>query len=457
MPFIIDEDEPDLSTLFQGVKVPEPNMYISDSSQAVRLLSELIRNEKQPPVHRIKSMVAQLFALFSEISLDNELELYEQFLNLCARLTEIQKIRKLQNKAVVSFGGKFSAGKSRFINAISGIQDLLPVDQKPTTSVPTYIIKADHDTLSANSIYGYSTPLTTQSMGALTHEFYDTYGIGFSAFLDCIIAESSSFILPEGIALLDTPGYTKYDENARCPAGEHLRRKGRTCLSKMTLSDRQRAFEQLRASDYLIWLVDIDNGGLNQDDLDFLASLHFQTKVLVVFTKADLKPEHEIHEILNLARQTMVRTAIPCFGGTAYSSPAPETTAPVAAKETEEDKPLMNQTGMPIVNAPVTYEMAAKSRHNKNFADLEFFQKLEDQLRQNLVRAIDTTGHTARDLFGGITRSRQVMQIRSLVELWGRTQQKYTQLRKLLKRYDNLVTQINHEIASYIQSEDQHG
>ena len=36
------------------------------------------------------------------------------------------------------------------------------------------------------------------------------------------------------------------------------------------------------------------------------------------------------------------------------SSPAPETTAPVAAKETEEDKPLMNQTGMPIVNAPVT-------------------------------------------------------------------------------------------------------
>ena len=164
MPFIIDEDEPDLSTLFQGVKVPEPNMYISDSSQAVRLLSELIRNEKQPPVHRIKSMVAQLVAWCSEMSLATELELYEQFLNLCARLTEIQKIRKLQNKAVVSFGGKFSAGKSRFINAISGIQDLLPVDQKPTTSVPTYIIKADHDTLSANSIYGYSTPLTTQSM-----------------------------------------------------------------------------------------------------------------------------------------------------------------------------------------------------------------------------------------------------------------------------------------------------
>ena len=171
--------------------------------------------------------------------------------------------------------------------------------------------------------------------------------------------------------------------------------------------------------------MDIDNGGLNQDDLDFLASLHFQTKILVVFTKADLKPEHEIHEILNLARQTMVRTAIPCFGVTAYSS---------------------NQNQEYCGNLiPVFFQYVLQDSVRSN--DLfTAFQKLEDQLRQNLVRAIDTTGHTARDLFGG-----------SLVELWGRTQQKYTQLRKLLKRYDNLVTQINHEIASYIQSEDQHG
>ena len=38
------------------------------------------------------------------------------------------------------------------------------------------------------------------------------------------------------------------------------------------------------------------------------------------------------------------------------SSPAPETTAPVAAKETEEDKPLMNPTGMPIVNALMRWQ-----------------------------------------------------------------------------------------------------
>ena len=42
------------------------------------------------------------------------------------------------------------------------------------------------------------------------------------------------------------------------------------------------------------------------------------------------------------------------------------------------EKGLFNATGLPIVNEPVTYEMAAKSSHNKNFSELEFFQKLEE-------------------------------------------------------------------------------
>lgn len=35
--------------------------------------------------------------------------------------------------------------------------------------------------------------------------------------------------------------------------------------------------------------------------------------------------------------------------------------------------------GLPIVDEKITYDIAAKSRHNKNFANLEFFQKLEEQ------------------------------------------------------------------------------
>lgn len=40
---------------------------------------------------------------------------------------------------------------------------------------------------------------------------------------------------------------------------------------------------------------------------------------------------------------------------------------------------VVNPTGMPITNDVVTFELAAKSRHNKNFANLEFFQTLEKE------------------------------------------------------------------------------
>ena len=401
----------------QNIKVPEPNMYIANTENAVQLLADLIRNEKRPPVHRIEKLVNQLFALFSEISLDDELALYEQFMALCTRLTERQKIQKIQHKAVVSFGGKFSAGKSRFINSICGIQNLLPVAQAPTTSIPTYIIKSDQNALYANSIYGYTTSLTEQSLGALTHEFYNVYGIGFSAFIDSIIVESRSFSLPEGIALLDTPGYTKYDEKSS---------------SKMTLSDRQRAFDQLRISDYLIWLVDIDNGGLNKDDIDFLESLHIKTKVLIVFTKADLKPAGEIQEILELANETIQNTSIDCFGITAYSS--------TQAQEYVES----------LIPAFFQYVVSDSARSNNIRVE---FRRLEEQLRTRLIKASSASDSIARDLFTYLTNSQNVLQIRSLADLWGSTQQDRVRLDELLVQYDEMVSNINREILNYMKPE----
>ena len=129
MPFAMDPmgvEELDLDVLFQDVKPPAPNLYIADEKKAVELLASLIRNDAKASaytVRKIRRYIDELFALFEDVGLENGLELYEQFLDLCARLSARQKIRKIQDKVVVSFGGAFSAGKSKFINAISGIED----------------------------------------------------------------------------------------------------------------------------------------------------------------------------------------------------------------------------------------------------------------------------------------------------------------------------------------------
>ena len=215
MPFDVDDDEIDLDDLFSDVELPDENMYIANEDKAVELISELIKNKRDSSISfrkRIEKKINDLFSLFSEVTIEDEMLMYERFLDLCSRLSERKKIQKLHDKVVVSFGGRVSAGKSKFINTMSGIGDRLPVDQKTTTAIPTYIIKANEERIHANSVYGYSTKISTDALNAMAHEFDTVYGIGFPAFVDSIIIESNNYSLPEEIALLDTPGYTKYDE-----------------------------------------------------------------------------------------------------------------------------------------------------------------------------------------------------------------------------------------------------
>ena len=421
MPFAMDSmgmEELDLDVLFQDVKPPAPNLYIADEKKAIELLASLIRNDAKTSayaVRKIRRYIDELFALFEDVGLENGLELYEQFLDLCARLSARQKIRKIQDKVVVSFGGAFSAGKSKFINSISGIENILPVAQVPTTSIPTYIIKSNRDELRANSIYGYVTNLTAEAMNALTHEFYDVYGIGFSAFVDSIIVESSRFSLPKDIALLDTPGYTKHDEKSD---------------SKLTISDKDRAFEQLRASDYLIWLADIDSGCLTDEDLNFIKELRIKTPILIVFTKADKKPESEIQSIIRAARKTIDGTSIDCFGITAYSS--------------NQNK----EYGNCLIPQFINFTLSGGVRGNDILGE---FDRIEREMRERIQRSIQQSRDTARTLFSYITHSNQFLYIRSLVALWGKANQESYQLSNLLKRYEAITSKAKWEIMEYVR------
>lgn len=421
MPFAMDSmgmEELDLDMLFQDKKSPTPNLYIADKKKAVELLASLIRNDAKTSayaVRKIRRYIDELFALFEDVGLENGLELYEQFLDLCAQLSARQKIRKIQDKVVVSFGGAFSAGKSKFINSISGIENVLPVAQVPTTSIPTYIIKSNRDELRANSIYGYATNLTVEAMSALTHEFYNEYGIGFSAFVDSIIVESSRFSLPKDIALLDTPGYTKHDEKSD---------------SKLIISDKERAFEQLRASDYLIWLADIDSGCLTDEDLNFIKELRIKTPILIVFTKADKKPESEIQSIIRTAQETIDGTSIDCFGITAYSS--------------NQNKEYGNR----LIPQFINFTLSGGVRGNDILGE---FDRIEREMRERIQRSIQQSRDTARTLFSYITHSNRFLDIRSLVTLWGKANQESYQLNNLLKRYEAIVSKAKWEIMEYVR------
>ena len=412
------DDEIDLDELFPDITIPEPNMYIQNYENAISLIAELIRNKDGRISHareRIQERIDEIFSLFSDAPVENILVYYQQLRDLTSRLAAQQKIQKLQDKVVISFGGKFSAGKSAFINSISGLGDLLPVAQAPTTSIPTYIMKAKKDSLEAHSIYGYSTKLSAEAMNALTHEFYDVYSIGFSSFVDSIIAESQDFLLDGNIALLDTPGYTKYD-------GEKY--------SKLSISDRRRAFEQISISDYLIWLVDIENGGMTQDDISFIRSLQMKTPVLIVFTKADLKPESQIREIIDGAKMTISQTDIPCFGIAAYSS----------TKGVEYEGQLIRQF--------LEYTTKESVRNNDIMGEV---RKIEENMRKSIQASIHQLRQTENALFLYIQNSMDPTKIRTTTSLWGKANQDSYRLKTLLRQFDDKVNQLNNELRKYLK------
>lgn len=419
MPFDVElENSVDLDKLFETIKIPDSNMYIADEDKAVELISELITNDTNPTIYfqkKIRNQINRLFSLFSEVVIENEILLYQRFMDLCSRFSEQQKIKKIQDKVVISFGGKVSAGKSKFINTISGIGDKLPVDQKTTTAIPTYIIKAKKDFIKANSVYGYSKEITPEALNAMAHEFYNVYGIGFPAFVDSIIIESSKYLLPAEIALLDTPGYTKYDEKSD---------------SKMVMSDRQRAFEQLSVSDYLIWLIDIESGTITEDDIQFIESLRLTTPILIVFTKADLKSDKDIHKIIKEAKKTISETRISCFGITAYSAN------------------LKKEYGDNEIQKYLDCAINGKVRNSDIIGE---FEHVEKKMRESIVKAINQSKDTAKGLFSYISKSEKIMEICSLATLWGKANQEGYKLDKLLKNFDDAISDINKEIISFFR------
>lgn len=414
------EDDIDLDTLFKDVKIDDKNMYIADQDKALNLLASFFARGKgiksNIAIGKIRKEINQMFSVFSDISIRNELEYYQKFIRLSDRLIERNKLRRIGDKTVISFGGKFSAGKSRFINSISGINDVLPVAQRPTTSIPTYIISGQTSRITANSIYGYSVNLDVEEMKALTHEFYEAYRIGFSAFIESIMVETPSFQLNKNIALLDTPGYTKYDSDNN---------------GKLSVSDKQKAYEQLKITDYLIWLVDIENGTLTQDDIAFIDSLKINTPILIVFNKAEMKDEENIRKIISEAENTIKRSmSTKCYGVTAYSS--------------IENKEYVNRLVAKFLQEAATSEIRGN--------DIQFkFAELEQELKEIIVNERSISKQLASYIFNIISQANGVLEIQSLAALWSNQNRHSSKLNRLEKRYDKCCGELDNMIKEFLK------
>ena len=247
-----------------------------------------------------KFIEEDLLKIICKIDMERQTDIYLKLKDIKNKLYELNMIKLLNDKFIVGIGGMFSAGKSKFINSIINY-DILPENQLPTTSIPTYIAKG-HDRLSAYTFNNLNVKLDYDAIDAISHIFYDEYKISFTRFIKSIVIENQNYTY-DNIVLLDTPGYTKSESH-----------------KKDDNTDESIAREHLKVCDYLIWLMDIENGIVIKDDLTFINNLKIDKPVLFVFNKADKKCEEDIRKILRSTEKILEDTNINVFGVAAYSS-----------------------------------------------------------------------------------------------------------------------------------------
>jgi GTPase Era involved in 16S rRNA processing len=209
------------------------------------------------------------------------------------RFREFCEYPALSGKVVVGLGGSFSAGKSSLINALVGDRKCLVTEVDPTTSLPTYLVQGEQETpdVKAINLFNRLITLSHSQFRTLTHEELERYGSQVSRMLKSVVVAHSGFGW-ENLALLDTPGYSKADEEGSAR------------------TDASVARSQLNSAQFIIWLVPADKGTITEDDIAFLASLDKQIPKLIVISRADKHPEEAVGNIVKLVRETLAQRGI---------------------------------------------------------------------------------------------------------------------------------------------------
>lgn len=297
-------------------RTSDDNPYLDDPAKGMELLAALLSaNDRDDEcAHRLAAIRRIIdHELLPHIDHDDNTagpRLYAELLLWHEMLEEAVDFPRLDRGYTVAVGGSFSAGKTRFLNNVMGCPSLLPVDTTPTTSIPTYAFKSDekHTRIEALSTFGKKTPIDENALKAVCHAFRQKYGITFSHLLRLIAVQIPSFNY-SNLVFLDTPGYSKADTTATGNTDEHIAR------------------QYLRGADYLIWLVDQQNGTVPKADLDFIRSLGLQQPPLIVISKADKRIDSQLRAIIETARGDLGRAEIDCYSVIAYSAQSGEETS----------------------------------------------------------------------------------------------------------------------------------
>lgn len=262
------------------------NSYLESPEKAFGLVTRILKNEPDEYTQEIKAthdlnqfIIEKLIPFANQDSPNNSSLLVDNLQLELERFEDFVAFPALGRLNLIGVGGAFSSGKSSFLNTLLK-RRILPVEIDPSTAVPTFLIHQPEENIGAINIFNVKVGLDAEAFKAIGHDFKEKHDIQMGHIL-----KKAFVALPEhpfrNIAFLDTPGYSKPD------AQEHTER-----------TDEQIARAQLNTADAIIWVMDIENGTLKENDIDFISSLRRGLSIIVVLMKADKVNAEDIERIM---------------------------------------------------------------------------------------------------------------------------------------------------------------
>jgi len=398
------------------------NIYLSSSDKALELISKIIGIEITRKNKDKYKKLKELEKLFEKdflkslinIPITDKAKIQKQLFQLTKKLNEEQEYKILKNKIVIGVGGKFSSGKSSFINSFLNAKSSLPENQNPTTSIPTYLIHGDEEYINIFTKDNKKIEIDEEALKALTHEFFEKYKIGFSSFIKSIIV--SNLELPySNFAFLDTPGYSKAEN----------------FMSKESETDKEKAFEQLKKVNYLIWLIDIENGDISETDIKFIQGLKNVEKILIVLNKADKKMEEEIKKITNKVKETLKNKNLNIYDVIPFSS---------KENSIKEENFFKIQQFLDVIN---------QNKINKKEDIFVQINKIKRKIGHDLNEQIQKKEEERNRINEIIFKSNDIFEIESLVEIYGKILEEIKGFRKHKLSFESKVGEIEKKLNGY--------
>ena len=262
-----------------------------------------------------KLIHADFLKLTAGVGIPGESVLYNSLLTLLNDLRELVEFPHLANKNVLAVGGGFSSGKSGFLNAVLGEENLLPEGIRETTAIPTFLTYAGDESILALNTFDRTQRLTRDELYAISHAFNagqnDDSKIQFYHILKLIQIQSPCMRW-KNIALLDTPGYSKPNIGEVADEGTGA---GNT--------DEEKAREHLSQANYLIWSIAGKDGVLQGPDISFLRDkVKWDRPLYLLINKCDELAKSDVEAIYDGSVAAAKSAGFDIAGASAYSARA---------------------------------------------------------------------------------------------------------------------------------------